>query len=258
VAKISRPIVYVAVIGAIAYAAVLLTEPDKPPVKVVRRTAPAVQAPKGFAEEDLNAVFPRYAARARDAFLPKVMSSKRSVATAPADGKSAETASGLPAGVWMLTGITSVNGVRTALVENGSAGDSVFLKVGDIWNGMRVAAIEQNSLVMVSPAGRKTRFGFPAFDEAPAVTTAPVPGIPGLASGPASVAPVILPPPPGFRGRRGAAPPVSVPIQVESRTPSESPRSPITDNKTKSAPEMLSSVSGASLAADTGRRAASE
>jgi hypothetical protein len=258
VAKISRPIIYVAVLGAVAYAAVVLTEPEKPVTKAVRRAAPAAEAPKGFAPQDLNASFPRYAARARDAFLPKVVSSPSAVAAAPT-GAAPDPASSLAAGVWMLTGISSVNGVRTALLENGAAGESVFLKNGDIWNGLRVAAIEPSALVMVSPSGKKTRFGFPAFEEAagpapiPALPAPGSPAVPGAAPGFTPVAPVILPPPPGFRGRRRGAPLVAVPIQTESRTTPEPPRSSNRNNQTNSAPEMLSAVSGTGLTAGAGQ-----
>ncbi|MES2463915.1 MAG: hypothetical protein V4671_25375 [Armatimonadota bacterium] len=260
-AKISRPVIYVALLGAVAYAAVVLTEPEKPVAKkVVRRTAAVADAPKGYTPEDLNAAFPRYAARTRDAFLPKVAASARSTAGATPGATKTEPAASLASGVWMLTGITSVNGVRTALLENGSAGESVFLKNGDIWNGLRVAAVEPSALVMVSPSGKRTRFGFPAFEEAasapplPALPAVPVPGVPGTAPGYTPVAPVILPPPPGFRGRRNnrsAAPQVAVPVPTESRPSPEATRSSLRNNQTNSLPDMLSNASGAVLTPGT-------
>ncbi len=255
-AKISRPIIYVAVLGAVAYAAVILTEPEKPTARPVRRSAPAAQAPKGYATEDLNAKFPRYTARSRDAFLPKVAASPSAASGAAAGGGASipDPVSNFTTGVWMLTGITSINGVRSALIENGSAGESVFLKAGDIWKGMRVAAVEPNALVVVSPSGKRTRFGFPAFEQAPAASAAPpVPSIPGTVPDSASVAPVILPTPPGFRGRRSVAPLMAVPIPADPRNSPEPSRSSNSDNQTNSPADMRSASSDTGLAAGAGQ-----
>jgi hypothetical protein len=158
----------------------------------------------------------------------------------------------------MLTGITSINGVRSALIENGSAGESVFLKAGDIWKGMRVAAVEPNALVVVSPAGKKTRFGFPSFEQAPAASASGVPApaapAPGATPGFTPVAPVILPPPPGFRGRRSVAPLMAVPIQPEARNSPKPPRSSNSDDQTNSAANRLSASSDTGLTAGTGQQ----
>jgi hypothetical protein len=189
--KISRPIVYIAVLGVAAYAVVLLTEPEKTTKKTTPRTSrTSSSAPKGFLPEDLKASFPRYAAKGKNAFQPKVVSVKPTVAEANAGMKG--PAAGLASGVWMLTGINTIDGVRSALVENGSTGDTVFLKTGDIWNGMRVASIDTNGMVLVNPLGKRSRFGFPTLEEAlPA-------GVPPGATTFSPVAPVILSPPGGL------------------------------------------------------------
>ena len=165
-AKISRPVIYVAVLGVIAYAAVVLTEPDAPAKKVAPRTAKTtVTAPKGYTEEDLKASFPRYLSKEKDAFKP---------VGGALPGNLAQLA-GLEKGVWLLTGVTSVNGVRSALVENGSTGESIFLKPGTVWKGLRVASVESDAVVLVGPQGAKTRLAFAQFaDEIKPSGVAPV------------------------------------------------------------------------------------
>jgi hypothetical protein len=129
------------------------------------------------------------------------------------------------------------------------------LKAGDIWKGMRVAAVEPNALVVVSPSGRKTRFGFPSSDQAPAAAApAPAVPVPGAAPGSTSVAPVILPTPPGFRGRGNVAPLMAVPIPPSTRNSPEPPRSLTSDNQTNTAANRRSAGSDTDLAEGAGQR----
>lgn len=151
--KISRPVIFAAVLGVIAYGAMLLTEPKKPVKRAVVRTTPqtAVALP-GFTPEDMKAHFPRYLSVPRDAFQPKVIPTKK-------DTASAGGAQGV-ADLWVLTGVSTVNNVVNALVECASTGESVFLKAGDTWQGLRVVAIEPNTVQLVSDQGVSTRLGF--------------------------------------------------------------------------------------------------
>ncbi len=193
-AKISRPIIYLVVIGAVAYAAVLLTEPEQKAKKVTPRTTQAVsKAPVGFTEADMTAVFPRYNGKYQDAFQPKVVVKKEVPAPAP----SPAPVFGNGVGVWALTGINTVNGVRSALVENSTTQETVFLETGDTWNGYRVQAIEPSALVLVNGEGKQTRLIFPQFAEEPqpkaspgvgVVTTTPSPQ-PGSVAAPAGARP---------------------------------------------------------------------
>jgi len=209
VAKISRPVMYVVALGVVAYAAVLLTEPEKPAKKPTARTTArtADATPKGFTEEDLNAKFERYVSKGKDAFKPQVVSLRALQADAAAAQAAAAAASAN--GVWVLTGITAVDGVRSALVENGATGDSRFLKVGDQWGGMRVASIETNAVLMAAPDGRISRLGFvESLDDAPGARApgAPAPGaLPGRLPSGVSPMPVVIARP--TDGTGGAASP---------------------------------------------------
>ncbi len=188
-AKISRPILYVALLGAVAYAAVVLTEPQ--PVSKKKATArpnPTAIAADGFTKADYTARYGRYHGPRRDAFLPAIRSARKADALAAAAGS-------LPPNIlgqnWQLTGISSVNGVRSALLENSTTADTVFVKAGERWNGFRVAAIEPTAIVVVNPSGQATRLGFaepPATDRplgvAPVVVAVPLPAPPAVPGAP--------------------------------------------------------------------------
>jgi hypothetical protein len=157
VIKISRPIIYTAVLGVAAYAVVMITEPEAPPKRPTARPAKATSnLPNGFTEADMKARFTRYNAPSRDSFKPLVASSKSSLTAANSQPQSLLGADG----AWTLTGINEVNGTPIAVIENASTRDSQFLKVGDIWKGLRVQAVSSDSLVLVNAQGQQTRLGF--------------------------------------------------------------------------------------------------
>jgi hypothetical protein len=220
VAKVSRPIIYLAVLGAIGYAAVLLTEPEAPARKAgtTRTTASGPKAPLGFTAADLTASFPRYTGKNRDAFAPKIVARKRT-AEAVAGGMVPPLPPGMATGIWVLTGISSVNGVQSALVENSSTGETVFLKPGDLWSGMVVKGIEPEGVILVNAQGKSTRLVFAQPPEEGGASKGTVP-------------PVVLPAPgggtvilPGTRaGSDGrATPPSGTPTpMVSQRNPAVS------------------------------------
>lgn len=186
--KVSRPVIYTIVAGAALYAVVLFTEPETPtrrPGAASARTSAASRASRdtgsNITKEDLNAEFPRYAPAipaARNPFKPGVAAKNRG-----GSGVSAVTVDPrlLPLGggpgrnqTWKLTGISSVNGVRSALVENGRPEDSMFLKAGDRWNGLSVAVVEPDAIVFVNNLGQRTRLTFEvSAPEIPASSPAP-------------------------------------------------------------------------------------
>lgn len=166
-AKISRPAVYTFV-GAVAiYAGVLLTQPDPP---TTPRKAHAVRRAKADADalrsDDLNAHFDRYVGGKRNPFLSGL----------PSGGGKAG-ASGVQ-GQWTLTGINILNGAASALVENGTTGESVFLRTGDRWRGLRVVAIGAGSVSFLNALGQRTHLAFKDLDP-----PAPAPGAPGGMAG---------------------------------------------------------------------------
>ncbi|MCC6445830.1 MAG: hypothetical protein IT210_20545 [Armatimonadetes bacterium] len=174
--KISRPIVYTLVLGTAAYAVVLLTEPEPPARKSAPRSRQrAVRNADGITEADRSARFPRYTGGSRNAFAPVVVPAKPSRLAALGNDLPQGIAAPGTDGVWSLTGVNIVNGVHNALIENPATQESQFLRVGDRWNGLRVAAIQEDGMIFLNALGQETRLTFaqPAAE--------PVPGGPGSA-----------------------------------------------------------------------------
>ena len=180
-AKISRPAVYTFVGAVAVYAVVLLTQPDPPasPRKIhVARRAPAEAS--DFTQDDLNAHFARYGGGKRNPFLSGLPPAKPG------------GAAGAQPGQWTLTGINVLNGVPSALVENGTTGESAFLRAGDRWRGLRVASIGPGAVSFVNALGQRTRLAFRDLD-AP-VPTPHVTDRGGFRLPPLGTANVTLPP----------------------------------------------------------------
>jgi hypothetical protein len=161
--KISRPVLFILVAGVIGYAVVVSTEPDAAPHKVKKVATKSAQVDAaGFTKEDYTARFARYTARRRDPFQPKVMPHKTPTA-APASAKPKGN-DGLAltgtTGTWTLTGISAMDGAQSALIENGSTHETVFLTVGEQWHNYHVVAIEEQALVLVDDKGKQVRLAF--------------------------------------------------------------------------------------------------
>jgi hypothetical protein len=103
--------------------------------------------------DDTNAHFPRYVGSSRDPFIPGVSLN---------DGQTSGSGSMVSSGKWALTGINTIDGTTTALIENSGTSESDFVKVGDTWNGLKVVAISDNSVAFVNALGLPTQLGFAA------------------------------------------------------------------------------------------------
>lgn len=186
-AKVSRPVIYTAVLGAVAYGVVILTEPDTP--NRTNRPRPAATAQSNIRtsdliqQEDYNANFPRLLGAPRDSFRPLVVraSGTTPLSAARLDAVPAAFAGGDPN--WRYTGNASIDGVSVALLENDATGDGVFLRVGEAWKRLVLTAIEPEAIVLTGPGGavRRVRLGIPEFEDPTA--------------GPAGVAPLAVTPP---------------------------------------------------------------
>lgn len=161
-AKISRPAVYTAVAAVSIYAVVLLTQPDAPTPTHKRLTVRRARADAdALSAADLSAHFARYHAGKRNPFLSKLPAAKPPVGAAAGGGR----------GEWVLTGINIINGVPNALVENGATGDSVFLRPGDRWRGLRVLSIGTDAIAFLNALGQQTHLAFRSLE-----AVAPAPG----------------------------------------------------------------------------------
>lgn len=202
-AKISRPVVYSFVGAVVVYAVFFLTQPDAPVTKRRVHVTRVVHAQADdFTQEDLTAHFARYPVGKRNPFLPALLLGNAQ------NGAKTHAVSGGPGG-WTLTGINIINGVPNALVENASASDSVFLKPGDGWKGLRVVSIGSDTIVFVNALGQQTHLSFQVTEKdtgkglatggSPFRLPPGVSPLPPLPVGPGSVRP--LPPMAGSPGR---------------------------------------------------------
>jgi hypothetical protein len=208
-AKISRPVLYTALLGALAYAVVLYTEPQtkRGPVKPKRSTVSSTSKTI-FTEDDYKRTFDRYEAPPRNAFKPVVarLSGNDALLAQRLDGLPTAFTGGDPN--WRYTGTATIDGVRVALIENTVTGDGVFLHEGESWKQAILTKIEDEAIVMVGPGGgvRRIRLGEPDLDPDP------VP----IGSGTASVAPMRV----GGRnpsGPIGVAPESTLEVVPEAR-----------------------------------------
>ncbi|MEO7719613.1 MAG: hypothetical protein ABIY70_25700 [Capsulimonas sp.] len=194
--KISRPVIYSLLAAVVAGAVVFLTEPDAP-VKHTkpRRTNVTVQVADGVTEADLNAHFARYTGGKRDSFAPAVTPVKPAAAVKPTP-KPIKVAS--DKGTWELTGVNTIDGAASAVVENRASGDVAFLKTGDTWHGLHVVQIAPESLVLENEIGQKTRLAFKTEEpDTPSAlaASANVPGAPPLPFGQQGAQPQLVPMP---------------------------------------------------------------
>ncbi len=155
--KISRPVVY-SLVGAVAvYAVVLLTQPDAPaPHRRVHTARRATADADVVTAAELSAHFARYHAGKRNPFLSKLPPAKAQAKAVPVAGRSQ----------WTLTGINIINGVPNALVEDSATGDSVFLRPGDRWRGLRVLSIGTDAVAFLNALGQQTHLAFRPLEAA--------------------------------------------------------------------------------------------
>lgn len=168
-AKVSRPVLYTALLGVLAYAVVVYTEPDskRAPAKP-KRTTVASPANAQFTKEDYDRRFDSYDAELRNAFKPGIV-------RLGGDSLLAQRLDGLPTALtggdpnWRYTGTATIDGVRVALIENSVTSEGVFLHEGESWKQAVLTKIDDEAIVMVGPGGgvRRIRLGEPDVDPDP-------------------------------------------------------------------------------------------
>jgi hypothetical protein len=164
VTKISRPVIYTAILAVAAYAVVVVTEPSKTTKKVTKK--PFASRKLGtkaeqFLPEDYKAKYARLPNTVRDSFRPIVIGAGGSRLLEPLrlDGLPIAFTGGDPN--WRYTGTAEVNGVREALIENTATGESVWLRIGQAWKNAVLTSIESEAVVMIGPGNitKRLRLG---------------------------------------------------------------------------------------------------
>jgi hypothetical protein len=169
----SRKTIYIILGVIVAGAAIYLLNPDQgsggaaaKKDGVVRRTeAGAVRstrpvssgAMRGFDEEDMEADFAAIGEQPTNAFRPLVTpkdardSRAKAEDNLPMNQLPASFAGGEDG--WLFTGIVFENGMPSALFENRTSGEGVYLASGKSWRKLTVGRITPGSVVIAGPNG---------------------------------------------------------------------------------------------------------
>lgn len=106
-----------------------------------------------YKKEDYTAKFASLKEEPKYAFKPLVVKSTGPVNAggAAADSDPGMSITGEPG--WLFTGSPELDGVRSALLDNTTTGESVFLNVGDHWKNGHVKSIGADAMVFVGNDG---------------------------------------------------------------------------------------------------------
>jgi len=188
--KFSKPFLVTIIASALILVWYFLSPQDTTTTHHAAHTTKIASNTDGFTAADLDAHFVRYAGGSRDPFIPGVLN-------VTGNGQSGSLAEGKSG--WALTGINSVDGDQTACVENTATNESVFLKKGQTWNGLKVVAVAESGVLFENQLGQQTTLGFKDPE--------PDKGTPGVAAGIDPNAPSVagiepLPPMPLYGNQR--------------------------------------------------------
>jgi hypothetical protein len=202
-AKPSRTVIYGLLTVVVAASFIFLSGGDAPAKAAGKKTSVknSSKAKESlFTKEDYSAKFQPVTTIARNVFQPLI-------ARSDMGGGGAAGPTGVPSELtmgeqnWVYTGMAEVDSVPTALLENTSTQDGVFLKHGERWKQATVFQITPNELILVGPDGMHHSVKVLGSEE-PAVTM------------PAGVRPLAITPPAGMQGPIGGPNPGAA-IQIQ-------------------------------------------
>lgn len=147
-------VVVMSAIGLIAFAMTGSEPPAKPKTSVKKQVSPKAAKGQSWDERDLAAKFVPVNLPERNAFKPVVARRQGALSgdllkdpgMLPPDFAGGEAS-------WVFTGVAEVDGVKTALLENKSSGEGIFLAVGEVWRTVRVASISDDRMTLISLEG---------------------------------------------------------------------------------------------------------
>lgn len=192
---IKKPVFWIGVVG-VGIAGWILTNPESHTSNQLGRTTRkkvAAKTSEVFTEEDYKAKFAPMQISFKNSFTPIV--ARRDATLGGGDGAANEIPlefTGGNAG-WVYTGSAEIDGQISALLENRTTGDGVFLKPGERWKSAVVVKILGDGVVMRGPSGEKTFALVDDSSKAPVATVNPntnvvpparVSNVPGGLSGP--------------------------------------------------------------------------
>ena len=153
-AKISRPVLYLAIIG-IGAAAYIVMNPDTPAKTSTKPKTHAriTTANSQFLPVDYSTTFDAQVPLARNAFKPLVERRSSALLNALAAGGAIPPELTGGDANWVCTGSAEVDGIKQALLENKNSGDAVFVKQGDHWKNAVVSQVLDEAVVLVGDDG---------------------------------------------------------------------------------------------------------
>lgn len=144
--KKTSPVVWL-LLAAVGVGAWVATSSDDAPAKSAKKTFTKKKtgADDQYTEQDYKAHFAPVKEAARNTFVPLVVK---------AHGGGAVAENGIPAGFfsgdgsWNFGGTVEVNGKASALIENSTTGESVFLHQGESYLGAKIKKVTQTAMVI--------------------------------------------------------------------------------------------------------------
>ncbi len=173
--KKTSPVIYLAIAAGVIAAYLVLSPSGTPTSSVtpVKSTKKSSKDAGQFGPADYAALknpFPPASVAAIDAFNPLI---KKTILPPHApigkDGGPNELPLNLTGGEpnWYFTGCPSLDGVQTALLENTTSGESVYVKAGDAFKAARVQSVDISTIVLVGPNGASAKIPILGFGETP-------------------------------------------------------------------------------------------
>ena len=95
-------------------------------------------------------------------------------------------------GDWAYTGMVEIDGVKLALLENGTSHQGGYVREGETWKKSRIAGITMASVTFVGPDGTDTTVFRYNANQVPKPKTPPDPGFRPMDLGPALRGPIGL------------------------------------------------------------------
>lgn len=158
--KLSKPTQYVVILALVLFAYLALTAGSSAPSgvatkKPIKKTLSKKAAL--YTKEDYKAKFEPVSVALKNSFKPLISKAgigggKNTNVTVAMNEVPSIFAGG--EANWTYTGTVTIDGVREALLENKSSGDSVFLRTGDKWKGMSITSVGEDSVSIIAASGQ--------------------------------------------------------------------------------------------------------
>ncbi len=174
-AKKTSPLVWVGLLATCAVAYVMLSPSDAPAPTTAKPKKRTTKDASLFTEADYKAAkspFAPVTVAAVDAFNPLVKKTIKPVLAGPMV-TAGETKGMVPTKFtggeadWYYTGCPEADGIKQALLENTTTGESVYVKPGQSFRVARIQSVDVSTVVLVGPDGTSSSVPIQAYGDVP-------------------------------------------------------------------------------------------